>query len=535
VTVLAEAPRLVQPAYCHLPEAERTEGDEVAGLCADAGYVPEPEQGFALDAIFAKDRYGKSAATEVWLLGPRQQIKTSVMKMTVLGWAFLFAEDPIIWTAHKWDPPIHEAFLELEQIISGYRWLARQVRYFHRGKRQVEIGLRNGARILGMTRTVGTARSLAGAKTILDEAWAVRDEHVGALIPTLSSRSIAGDPQVLGGSSGARADSEYLHSVISRGRSAATDPQVARLEPDLAYIEYGCPPPERACDRGRKCDHGKDTPGCGCDKIEVVAAGNPALGRRMSEKFARWERRTLPVDEYCRERMNWHEEQPGQAKVIPIQDWSAAQDPASEPDGAVMLSVVYGNDKRSAAIGLAGRRGDWRWHVETADVVAPSLVPLRVREMIARSAGTARPVVAPVAVDSSGYEKECIAGLEGQLSFADAAKMAAMADRDLDPALAAEWPETVEVRKLTGQDVAAAFTGFYTSLTDAHDLCHRGQDGLLLALVGATSRDVGDAGEAWGRRKSGTDIKEIVAVTQARWLWEQVTPEAEAQPGAWAV
>lgn len=532
---LVEAPRLVVPAYAHIPEAAYTDGDQVAQLCDEAHYAPFPEQRLGLDAIFAKDAAGRSVAFENWVICARQNLKTGLFKQAVLGWAFLFKEDPIMWTAHKWDPPVTEAFLDLEALIGGYRWLARQVRFMHRGDRQMEIGLKNGARILFMTRTKGSGRSLAGAKTVLDEAWALLPAHMGALLPTMAARSMNGDPQVLGGSSAAHAESLALHEVIERGRDAATDPVAAAAERRLFYMEFCAPPPEVACDLGKRCDHGKRTPGCGCDKPEIIRLANPSVDKLIAMDFVAGERRALPVEEFCRERMTWHDMPPGASKVIPLTDWAAAQDPESEPSGPVVLSVVYGRTQRNAAIGLAGVRADRRWHVEVADEVAPSRVGFRVREIIARAAAEDRVVAEPVGVDGNAFEKDCIPKLEQRLTFDDAVRdLPPLEVKRLEP-LREHWPTTVRVRTLTTGDVVAAFTGFKDSLTEAHNLHHRGQDSLTVALVGATSRLVGDAGEAWGRRRSDADIECLVAVTQARWLHEQECPEAEAEPGAWSM
>lgn len=534
-TGLAEAPRLVAPAYAHIPDGAGTLGPEVAGLCEEASFGPFPEQRLALDGIFARDRRGRSVAFESWLIAARQNIKTGTMKQATLGWAFLLGEDPIIWTAHEWDPTLNEAFRDLEELIGGYRWLARQVLFVHAAERAMKIGLRNGARILFKTRTKGSGRGIAGAKTILDEGWALSAAQLGALLPTMAARSLHGDPQILGGSSGAREDSAALHEVIERGRAASTDTRAARLARRLLYLEWCAPPPAVACDRGAKCDHGKTTAGCGCDKPEIVRLANPSVGRLISMEFLADERQALPVAEWCREQMTWHEAPPGASKVIPLTDWAAALDEASEPAGPVMLTVVYSRNARNAAIGLAGRRPDRGWHVEVADEVTPSQVGFRVREIIARAASEGRTVAQPVGVDGNAFEKDCIPKLEQRLTFDDAtAGLKDLERKRLEP-LREHWPETVAVRVLTTGDVAAAFVGFRDSLTEAHDLFHRGQDALTMALVGATARDVGDAGQAWGRKRSDADIECLVAVTYARWLHEQECPVAEAEPGAWVL
>jgi hypothetical protein len=343
------------------------------------------------------------------------------------------------------------------------------------------------------------------------------------------------------GSSGAKADSEVLHRLVDRGRAAAVSELAARRERRYMYVEYCCPPPEEACDRGAKCSHELGTPGCGCDKPAVIAAGNPAIGRRISmEHVLETERPNMPPDEYCRERMGWHEKPAGVAEVIGSAPWAELADLGSEPSGAVALSVVYSRDRKRAWIGLAGRRDDGLWHVEIAAVVAPSRVAERVGQIIARAADTSRPVCA-VGVDRYGFEAECIKSLLDLRSV-----RLPGADEDDPPVLVEirearpddlewSWGRPVVLVKMAGPDVATAYSGFTTSVNEARDLRHRGQDEIAAAIESAVPRDVGDSGQAWGRRKSGGDIAPLVTVTQARWVHEQKAPSGQPEPGVWAL
>ena len=473
---------------------------------------------------------------------------TAVEKMCVLGWTFLLGEDPVMWTAHEWDPAVKEAFTDLHNLISGDPWMRRRVRYVHQGDRQQEIGLKNGARIMFKTRTPGAGRALAGAKTVLDEGWAIKPSHMGALIPTMSARSMTGDPQIIGGSSAARAESEVLHGIIKRGRAAATDPRQAERERKLLYIEYCAADPAVVCERGADCSHELDVPGCGCDKPEVITAANPAIGRRIDLDFVLLsERRSMPPAEFGRERCGWHDTPEGLVKAITVDDWTNLADPLSEPHGPVALSVVYSSDKRLAKIGLAGMREDDRWHVEIARIVPVPEVVETVGQIIARADLVGEHPVCGVVVDPGGFEGECIQGLLDmrtvKVNDPDLLDryggQAEEADVRLLPWKASDlsWKEGNRPRlvRLSGPDVTAAFAGFYKSVATAKDLAHRGQRELLVAVERACSRDVGDAGEAWGRKKSGSDISDVVAVTNARWGYERLGPVWEPEPKVWAI
>jgi len=499
--------QLVRPRYWHLPEFVRTDGDQVAGMCADVGYGPDAEQRLLLDGIFARSAAHKSVAFATAILAARQNLKTGVEKQAGLGWLFLFHVDPIVWTAHEWDT-VEEAYRDLAEIIFGSPWMSRQILTYSSAKRDMYFTTRRGGRMIFKTRTPGGGRGLTGEKIILDEGWKLRDVHLGTLLPTMSARSITGDPQIIYGSSAAHEDSEVLHPLIERGRAAAENPRAAALERRLLYAEWCAPDPAEACRKGERCDHSVGTPGCGCDDPEMLRQANPALDRRISLEFIQSaERPNMPAHEFGRERLGWHDKPLGGGAVIPLVEWAAGLDAKSEPSGPFALAVVYTWDKKRAAIGLAGKRRDGAWHVEVADFLDTTALVPRVKAIISRASRRGKLCVG-VAVDKLAHEAACI------------------------PALT---KARLEVTAMSTSDVAAAFTGFYEAVTGSRNLYHRGQDDLTLALVGASSRTVGDAGEAWGRRASGVEIAPLVAVTAARWLYEIKAPDQDAEPGAWAL
>ena len=166
----------------------------------------------------------------------------------------------------------------------------------------------------------------------------------------------------------------------------------------------------------------------------------------------------------------------------------------------VALAAVFSHDQQAAAVGLAGFRADGLLHVEVADYrrgtawVAPWLI-----ERAAKHDPCA------VVVDPGGHEGAIIPDLEAA---------------------------RVEVTKPLARDVAAAFGGFFEAVMDSKTLRHRNQEDLNMALAAAATRDVGDGGKAWGRRKSSADISPLVACTLAAWALKVRTAEG-GDPGVW--
>ena len=104
--------------------------------------------------------------------------------------------------------------------------------------------------------------------SLLDEAFALLPDHMGALLPILSTRKRAA---VFYGSSAGMEDSEVLRSIRDRGRAGGPDAP--------AYIEW-CAPGEYAtpgCDLAG-CRHSPNTPGCVLDREDYWIMANPAAG-----------------------------------------------------------------------------------------------------------------------------------------------------------------------------------------------------------------------------------------------------------------
>lgn len=476
-----------EPAYRSVPLSAGTLGGDVASFCRSIGFAPDPAQEMILREIFAVDRRGRSTAFETAVIACRQNLKTGVFKQAVLGWLFVADIRLVVWSAHEWDT-IKEAFRDLEELISGADALRKLVRHIYRGNGDEAIELLSGARVIFKTRTKGGGRGLTGDKVVLDEAFALRPMHMGALLPTLSARP---DPQVVYGSSAGLVDSAVLRSIRDRGR--------AGKDPRLAYFEWCAPPPEEACRDGDRCTHSLTAGGCGCDDPEQWRKANPAMGLRITAEHIAAERRAMPPEEFGRERMGWWDSPMEERKVITDASWRLLADEGSEPVPPVAFACVFSADRSRAAIDVAGQRADGLLHVEVAEYrkgtswAAPWLIDRWQRHQ-----------PCAVVVDAAGHEGSIIPELE---------------------------QAGIEVVSPQARDIAQAYGQFYDAVTDSQSLRHRDQDDLNVALAGATVREIGDAGKAWGRRASGTDIAPLVAATEALWGFLKFGPAGDYDAG----
>ncbi len=454
----------VRPSWSALLEYHQTCGPEVAEIAALAGFDPDPEQRMVLDQVFAFDRHGDSVAFESCVIAPRQNLKTAVAKMCALGWLFLTEQRLVVWSAHEFRTA-QEAFRDMTELIESSPDLDREVKAIYRGNGDEAVELLNGCRLIFKARTKGGGRGLTGDKVVLDEAFALRPVHMGALLPTLAARP---DPQVLYGSSAGMVDSDVLRGIRDRGR-AGTDKR-------LAYFEWGDPNPGSCTLEG--CEHALRTPGCALDDRNRWIAANPAFGRRITEDSLVAFRQALPPEEFAREFLGWWDE-PAEAGDFDVDQWLALESDAA-PTGELSLAVDVGPNQAWSSIVACGGG---------------------VLEVVERRRG-------------AGWLPERLAELAARHP---------VAEFGLDPAgpIGALLPELeregLPLKLLDGKDTIRACGAFIAAINE-QTLHHRGEPELLAAIGGASRRAVGD-GWKWSRKDSTVDISPLVASTYAHWLW----------------
>lgn len=461
---MPNSPDPVAPAYSSLVSGVGTHGPEVGELCALAGFAPDPEQQLILDQLFAFDAAGRSVAFETAIIAPRQNLKTGVLKMAAIGWLFLTGERLILWSAHRF-ATAQEAHRDLAALVTDSPDLNREVKAVYYGAGNESIELRNGSRLMFRARTAGAGRGLSGDKIVLDEAFALRADHMGALLPTLAARP---DPQITYGSSAGQITSDVLRAIRDRGRAGS--------DPRLAYLEWGDRNPG-GCAMDA-CDHVAGVAqGCALDDRDRWRACNPAFGRRIDEGSLAAFRQAMPPGEFAREFLGWWDDPAGSSDDLGRQ-WVAAQS-TSAPSGRLFMAVDVAPAHRWSSIVCCG--GAVLELVERRQ--GSSWLPDRMLALAQRHD------IAAFGVDPSGPVGALLPDFERA---------------------------GVPIELIDGKESVRACGALLAALA-AGSLHHRGEPELSAAVGGAAQRAVGD-GWKWSRRSSAVDISPLCAATIAHWL-----------------
>lgn len=464
---------LVEPAYFTHPDYHATFGPEVGELAALANFPPDPEQQLVLAPMFGVDRYGKSAAFEVAVIGARQNIKTGLCKIAALGKTVVMERPLFVWSAHEFRTA-QESFRDLTVLIESCPDLDQLVRRIYRGNGDESIEWMGGQRIIFKARTKSGGKGLTGDDVALDEGFALAPEHMGALLPTLSARP---DPQVFYGSSAGYAESEVLRGVRDRGRAGSSR--------RLVYAEWCAP---RVPCLVENCDHHVSAVGCVLDDENMWQLANPQMGRRITVEYLRAERQAMPPAEFARERLGWWDEPDALTCVIAESAWRACHNSDSSIPGAPSFAVDISPDRAWAAIAAAGTAGD-AMHVEITSRLGvidhrPGtewLLP-RIEELKA-----AFPTMSIALGSSSGAES-----LRNSLEALG-----------------------IPVDLITAHEVQAACGLFFDHVL-TRKLAHLGQEPLDAAVASAKKRvEDGENAWVWGRKRSAGDITPLYAATLA--------------------
>jgi hypothetical protein len=458
-----------------------------------AGLILDPWEQFVLAESLGERRDGKWAAFEVGLVVPRQNGKDAILEARELAGLFLLGEQLIVHSAHEFATAM-EHMRRVEMLLEGSRDLTRRVKNVKKSHGEEGIELKNGQRMRFRTRTKGGLRGFTGDLIIFNEAMILPSASHGAILPTLSAKSILGNPQVWYTASPV---DEWIHEhgfVLTSLRERG----IAGDDPALAYFEWseGAESPDDVGDRATN--------------PESWARSNPGLGIRISAEHIEREQRSMDSRTFAVERLGvgaWPSLQDEAEELIDAATWTDDEDPDSKVLDPIALAIDVSPDRSKSSIGCSGKRSDGLGHVEVlANGEGTGWVVARTVELVVTHGATA------VVVDGKGPAASLVEQLDAKLPF--------------------------EVTVMNTTEYVQACGSFYDAAIQKA-FRHIGQPSLNAALQGAAQRNLGEAW-AWSRKSSNVDITPLVAVTLARWeasrgeeesVWERRAREAdEAQP-----
>lgn len=440
-------------------------GPAAVELAALAGLDLDDAQRLVLGDGLGYHPGGRWATPEVAVIEPRQNGKTWTLAVRVLAGLYLFGEREIVWTAHRFSTAV-DAWRLLVGLVTGSEHLSSRVRSTPKNALDCGIYLNTGAAVRFLARTGVAIRGKSPDCVILDEAFALTDDHLAAILPALSARP---NSQVWYGSSAPFPGSEVLRRLCLRGRAGSEG---------LAYLEW-CADQDAAS-----------------DDPQAWRQANPAMGSGRSdaptETTIRRELGAQAESDFRRERLGiWHESESPEWLAIREDAWSAAQAdparPASRLRDPVALGVWVASDRSWSAIAAAGRRADGRRGVEITRDSEANKQDYRP--------GTGWLVDRLGALDRRHQPAVIVVG---DKAIADQAESAGLAVVRAHPA-----------------DQAAAAATLYDGLCgDRPDVCHIGQRELRTAAAAAEQRR---SGAVWYWTSEGADIAPLWAGSLALW------------------
>lgn len=473
------------PRVSSYPPARSSAGQEAIALAASAGLYLDPWQQDVLVASLGEGPGGLWMTPDVGLVVPRQNGKGSILEARELAGLFLFGES-ILHTSHEFKTSM-DHFRRLERLIKNTPDLDRKVEAYPRAPGTEGIVLRDGRALRFMARTKGAGRGFPADVVILDEAFALTDDHSAALMPTTQSKP---NPQYwytssppLDGVSG-----EPLFALRKRGEAGAED---------LCWLDWGA------------------AIGVDPDDRDAWWATNPAMGYRLSERSMAGMRAKLSAEDFCRECLGvWPKNSTEAWLVIPKADWeTAGKDPESSAVDPVAFAVTLSSDRQWATICVAGARADGLRHVEVADRrQGTGWVVERLKDLVAKWKPCA------VVIDAGGPAGSLVAEAE---------------------------EAGIELTKPTARDVAAAAGAFYDGISgvpavdpetgemgrDPRIIRHRNQPELTAAVAAALKRPL-SAAWAWDQIAASGDITPVIGVSNALWAYSVRAP---APVDAWVM
>jgi phage terminase large subunit-like protein len=440
-------------------------GEKAVALAAITGQQLDPWQCNVLQGALGRTASGRFSAPEVGLVIPRQNGKTVIIEVAILSGIYL-QHLQVVYTAHLMATS-RRTRMRIQQLIESTPDLEREVKQIRISNEEQSIELKSGARVDFVARSGSTARGWSGDMVFMDEAFAVADDHIGALMPIMFARP---NWQLWYASSAGKPTSHALRRIRQRGIDG---------DPGLAYYEWSIDE-----------ELYKSNPEGVAANPAMWARANPSYGIRITGETLALAQRSMDAVEFAREVLGIWDDPRGAPIIDPIA-WARLMDPSSQIQGSMVFALDVSPGLESGAIGTAGYRDDGLVHIEITGA-----------DQLDHRPGVDWMVPRIVELDTQWKPAAWVLDPSGPAG----ALLTDLTEAGIEV-------QTVNVREVA--QASGAMLKAASSPPDTSPLRHLGQIELDEAVRAAKKRDVGDGGWAFGRRATEQDISPLVAVTLA--------------------
>lgn len=481
---------LARPPYASLDSAV-----EALQLGASMGLHADPAQQLVVECMLAVNARGKWAALEVGELMARQNGKGLPFDLAELHALFVLEDELILHSAHLFATAL-KAFQRMEKYVENWDFLRRRVKRINRSHGEEGIELMHPTQMIQyMARQKNQGRGFTAERLFLDEAQDLPVEAMAAVIPTLSARSMIGNPQILYAGTvpapGERA--APFTSVRDRGRAAFDNAK--GVTKWLAWLEWSS---------GRELPRDVDERMALTRSRDLWAASNPALGVRISEDFLEAEidmfvnDETKGLDAVFREIVLIWPDGKSTGAFTDAQWKSLGKDPESRIVGRKAFGLDAPPDQRYGSISVAGLNADGIPHTElVARFPGIDWIPDWFLDN-------------PPASEQSRLEKN----KPFAIVYDSASPIESIHDRLAGlPGVGTDENARTRLHVTTTKEFGAACGHMISVITKTGQLRHRSQTDLNNAVASTSTRPLGDA-LAFAKR-GASDIAPMVASTLA--------------------
>jgi len=442
----------------------------VVAQCSAMGVSFDPWQHGIGTLALGKLKNGKYAATVggVILSIPRQVGKTFLVGMMIIALCILFPRLTVLWTAHRTRTSTM-TFKTMQGMVRKKKIRVHLAPERNDGIRSTngeqEIRFKNGSVIMFGAREAGFGRGFDSVDVeVFDEAQILTEKALEDMVPAANaSKQASGALLFFMGTPPRPTDPG---EEFTNRRTKALESKSSKA----VYVEFSADPDAEP------------------DDHEQWSMANPSFPLRTPvESMERMRAQLTDDDSFKREALGiW--DAVGSTRVIDEVTWGLASDPASMAVERLTLSIEVPPDRKTAAVGLSGRRADGRWHVELYEERGG--VDWAIPYVVERAAKNRLHAV--VVDELSGLVEK---------------------RRDRNYLIGTDIVVTLAASE--GRDMAIACAKFYDGIHDM-SVKHTDQPQVNVALSVATKRVLG-AGWAWNRKDPTSNISPLVAETLALW------------------